>query len=217
MGTAASSTTSFRRLALLALAFCVLLAVPAARAEAADGSLLGCGYAAQYPFLRFLDPLPYTLAPDGGFEAGAAGWKLSGGAKVVSGNESFALSGPGSRSLQIPSGGSATSPPMCVGLILPVVRFVAQGGSLLSTLKVEAVWTDSAGRQRSIELLPAVLGGSSAWAPTLPLLQLGGTLNALTLNGLTTQMSFRFTPRGGLFGSGTWRIDDIYVDPWKTV
>ena len=217
MGTAASSMTSFRRLALLALAFCVLLAVPASRADAADGSLLGCGYAPEHPFLRFLDPLPYTLAPDGGFEAGAAGWQLSGGAKVVSGNNSFNLSGGGSKSLQIPSGGSATSPPMCVPLLLPVVRFAATGGTLLSTLKVEAVWKDAAGRQKSIELLPVVLGGARNWAPTLPLLQLGGALNALTLNGLTTTMSFRFTPRGGLFGSGTWKIDDIYVDPWKTI
>jgi hypothetical protein len=217
MGTAAFSTISFRRLALLALAFCVLLAVPASRADAKDGSLLGCGYEPEHPFMRFLDPLPYTLAPDGGFEAGAAGWQLSGGAKVVAGNNSFSLSGPGTKSLQIPSGGSALSPPMCVPLLLPVVRFAATGGTLLSTLKVEAVWKDSAGRQRSIELLPPPLGGLRSWAPTLPMLQLGGALNALTLNGLTTDMSFRFTPRGGLFGSGTWKIDDIYVDPWKSV
>jgi hypothetical protein len=49
------------------------------------------------------------------------------------------------------------------------------------------------------------------------MLQLAGTLNALTLNGLTTQIWLRFTPRGGLLGSGTWRIDDVYVDPWKVI
>jgi hypothetical protein len=49
------------------------------------------------------------------------------------------------------------------------------------------------------------------------MLQLGGALNALTLNGLTTEISLRFTPRGLLFGSGTWRIDDVYVDPWKVI
>lgn len=118
-------------------------------------------------------------------------------------------------SLTIPSGGSATSPPMCVGLVLPVVRFVYVGGSLLSTLKVEAVYTNTFGGESAVEL-PAVLA-SGSWQPTLPLLQLGGALNALTLNGVTTQVSFRFTPRGGLFGSGTWRIDDIYVDPWKEI
>jgi len=218
MGIAASWSTTLRRLAVLAIALCALLATTASRADAGDGSLLGCGHKASNPFLRFLDPLPYTLAPDGGFEAGAAGWKLSGGARVVAGNESFALSGPGTKSLQLPAGSSATSPRMCVGLLLPIVRFVYQGGNLLSSMKVEAVWTNAAGGQSSIVLLPGVLGGlGSKWVPTLPLLQIGGLLNALTLNGLTTEMSFRFTPKGGLFGSGTWRIDDIYVDPWKSV
>jgi hypothetical protein len=217
MGIAATSVTGFRRLALLALAFSVLLVAFTARAEAADGSLLGCDYDASNPFLRFLDPLPYTLAPGGDFETGAAGWQLSGGAKIASGNESYYLSGSGTRSLQLPAGSSATSPPMCVGLILPVVRFVTQGGAALSTLKVEAVWTDTSNTQRSLVLAPGVVGGSSGWVPTLPLLQLGGVVNALTLNGLTTQMSFRFTPKAGLLGTGTWRIDDIYVDPWKTI
>jgi len=216
MGIAASSVTKFRRLALLALALCVLPASLASRADASDSSLLGCNYAqAERPFLRFLDPLPYILAPEGEFERGASAWQLAGGAKVVSGNESFYLGGIGAKSLQIPSGGSATSPPMCVGLVLPVVRFVSIGGSLLASLKVEAVYTDTSGKQRSIEL-PAVLP-SDSWQPTLQLLQLGGVLNALTLNGLTTQMSFRFTPRAGLFGSGTWKIDAVYVDPWKTI
>jgi hypothetical protein len=197
--------------------WCVSVVAMTALAVSA-GSAQACSYTgAEQVFAPWGDRHSYVLAPDGGFEAGAAGWQLSGGARVVAGNNAFNLSGPGSKSLQIPSGGSATSPSMCVPLVLPVVRFMATGGSLLSTLKVEAVWKDSAGRQKSIELLPLVLGGSRSWTPTLPLLQLGGALNALTLNGLTTEMAFRFTPRGGLFGSGTWKIDDIYVDPWKSV
>ena len=44
-----------------------------------------------------------------------------------------------------------------------------------------------------------------------------GTVNTLTLNGLTSQMALRFTPKGLLFGSGTWQVDDIYVDPWKVI
>ena len=212
----AGSTRLAGRILLAALAtLSIMAALGAKQAQAANSSLLGCGQEVTHPFLRFLDPLPYTLAPDGGFEGDAAGWKLSGGAKVVSGNEPFTLSGPGTKSLTIPSGGSATSPPMCVGLVLPVVRFVYIGGSLLSTLKVEAVYTNAFGGQSAVEL-PLVLP-SGSWQPTLQLLQLGGTLNALTLNGATTQMSFRFTPRGDLFGSGTWRIDDVYVDPWKNI
>jgi hypothetical protein len=102
-----------------------------------------------------------------------------------------------------------------MGLVLPVVRFFSTGGSLLSYLQVDALYTDASGRQRSVTLLPVGLP-SKVWVPNLPMLQLGGTLNALTLNGLTTEISLRFTPRG-LFGSGTWRIDDVYVDPWKVI
>lgn len=210
-------STKARRSLLIVLASLVAsLAVGANTASANEGLLgLSCGDTASRPFLRWLDPLPYTLAPDGGFEKGAAGWTLSRGAKVVSGNEPFALSGPGSRSLYLPAGSSATSPPMCVGLLLPIVRFVSSGGGLLTSLQVEALYTDAGGRQRSLVLLPGALP-STNWQPTLPMLQLAGLVNALTLNGVTTQMSFRFTPKG-LFGGGNWRIDDIYVDPWKSI
>lgn len=214
----AGSTRLTGRMLVTALTMLALWAVVVAKpAHAAQPTLLGCGYEPVSPFLRFLDPLPYTLAPDGGFEAGAAGWRLSRGARVVSGNEPWLLGGADdSKSLLLPAGSSATSPPMCVPLVLPIVRFFSQGGSFLSTLKVEAIYTDSSGAERSVVLLPGVLA-SSSWQPTLPLLQIGGALNALTLNGLTSEMSFRFTPRAGPFGSGTWRIDDIYVDPWKNI
>jgi hypothetical protein len=219
MGSAEMSRPAARRLlALVAAVTAVacLAASPANAAGSGDGSLLGCGYSASHPFMRFLDPLPYTLMPDGGFEAGGAGWKLSNGAKVAAGNEPWNASGPGSRSLVLPKGSSATSPPMCMGLVLPVVRFFSSGGNLLSYMQVDALYKDAAGRQQSVMLLPVGLP-SGGWVPSLPMLQLGGTLNALTLNGLTTDIQLRFTPRGGLFGSGTWKIDDVYVDPWKVV
>lgn len=206
----AQTSKFFGLLVVIAVAAAALAATSA---RAADGSLLGCGDTPTHPFMRFLDPLPYTLAPDGGFEGGAQGWTLTGGARVVSGNEPFGLSA-GTRSLFLPERSSATSPPMCVGLVLPIVRFAATGGEFLGSLKVEVLYVDAFGGRRSIELLPGALPTGSAWAPTLPLLQLGGPVNALTLNGLTTDVQFRFTPRG-LFGGGDWRIDSVYVDPWK--
>jgi hypothetical protein len=206
-----------RHLVALGAAICALVGASASPAAANDGSLLGCGHEATHPFMRFLDPLPYTLLPGGDFESGAAGWRLSGGARLTDGSEPWAVTGSsGSKSLLLPSGSSATSPPMCMGLVLPVVRFFSTGGSALSYMQVDALYTDAAGRQRSIVLLPVGLP-SSSWMPNLPMLQLGGALNAATLNGLTSQVSLRFTPRGLLFGSGTWRVDDIYVDPWKGV
>lgn len=72
---------------------------------------LTCGKPSERVFQRWLDPLPYNLATNGGFEAGAEGWALSGGAKVVSGNEPFFLNSPNDKlSLALPAGASATSP-----------------------------------------------------------------------------------------------------------
>jgi hypothetical protein len=217
MNAAAISRKSARNLLALFTALVAVAAVSASPAPAADGSLLGCGFQHIHPFIRFLDPIPYSLLPGGDFESGAQGWNLSGGARVVNGNESFFVtSARDSRSLLLPPGSSATSPPMCMGLLLPIVRSCSTGGAALSYLRVEAVYTDTSGRQRSIDLLPMGLPTKS-WSPGLPALQLMGTLNTLTLNGLTSQIALRFTPKGLLFGSGTWQVDDIYVDPWKTI
>lgn len=217
MNVAAISRKSARNLLAMFGALVAVVALSASPASAADGSLLGCGYQPVHPFMRFLDPLPYTLLPGGDFESGAQGWNLTGGARVVSGNESFfATSAQDSHSLLLPAGSSATSPTMCMGLLLPVVRYFSSGGNALSYMRVEAVYTDAFGRQRSLDLLPPALP-SKSWSPGLPALQLLGTVNALTLNGLTSEMALRFTPRGTLFGSGTWQVDDIYVDPWKVI
>jgi len=216
MGTA-GATKGIRQLLVIAGAFVALAAASASPAQAGDGSLLGCGHEPVHPFLQWLDPLPYTLLPGGDFESGAAGWKLSGGARVVNGNEPFAITRTSdSHSLLLPQGSSATSPTMCMGLLLPVVRYVSTGGNLLSFMRVEAVYKDPRGRERSIDLLPPGLP-SKSWAPSLPALQLMGLLNVLTLDGLTSDIALRFTPTGTIFGSGTWRVDDIYVDPWKVV
>ena len=205
-----------RHLLVIVGALVALAAGSAAPAQAGDGSLLGSGHQPVHPFLPWLDPLPYTLLPGGDFESGAVGWKLSGGARVVDGNEPFYVTRrTDSRSLLLPPGSSATSPKMCMGLVLPIVRYFSSGGNALSYLRVEAVYTDTSGRQRSLDLLPAGLPTRS-WAPSLPALQLLGAINALTLNGLTSEIALRFTPRG-LLGSGTWRLDDVYVDPWKVI
>ena len=45
------------------------------------------------PFKRWGDYANYKLVGGGSFENGATGWTLSGGAKVVSGNESYKVGG----------------------------------------------------------------------------------------------------------------------------
>jgi hypothetical protein len=193
-------------------AFALVIGLATTAAAPAGAALVnGCPEESMSrPFLRWLDPIQYTLAPNGGFESGSAGWRLTGGATVVSGNESFNLSGPGSHSLYLPGGSSATSPAMCVETLDVFARYVAKNRGLiaLSSLKVDAIVKDSAGHTF---VLPAgVNTGLSSWAPSLPavaLLDIFGLLN----DGRMT-VSFRFQPIG--LGA-KWQIDDLYVDPLK--
>jgi hypothetical protein len=148
------------------------------------------------PYLPWADPMSYVLAPDGGLEQGGAGWSLSRGASVADGNERFHVRGAGdSRSLALPAGASATTPPICAGLDRPTLRFFARRTSgLLPLLKIEVI--SSSG----INVLVA-LPAAGEWQPTLPLPIVAGVVG--------DSMRFRFTALGGGF-----RVDDVYVDPY---
>jgi hypothetical protein len=164
-------------------------------------------------FLRWLDLANYTLAPNGGLESGSTGWSLSRGARVVSGNERFYVRSATDRySLSLPSGSSAKTGTTCVTIVdPPTVRFfVRNTGSLLSTLKVEALYKDIVGTPRAQTV--ALLVGTSSWQPTLPLPFLATLQHPPLLTDGKVDVAFRFTPLGSLSG---WRIDDVYVDPFK--
>ncbi|MBA2462286.1 MAG: hypothetical protein H0V45_11070 [Actinobacteria bacterium] len=166
------------------------------------------------PFLRFLDPLAYTLVPGGDFE-GTHGWQLSGGARVVSGNEPYQVGGRDhQQSLYLPRGAAATSPAVCAGIAHPTLRFFATGGSLTAQLRIDAVVTDPL--LGVIQTVPLVHPLVPFWLPSVPLpvlVNLGGALELDADRSLTTQLSFRFSNPGG-FLAPPWRIDDVYVDPW---
>jgi hypothetical protein len=165
----------------------------------------------EQPFTRWADYASYKALGDGGFEAGAQGWTLSGGAYVTSGNESFYVGGSGDRnSLVLPSGSRAVSPFTCVGLNEPTLRLFAKRRSLLSTtLLVEMQVQTSLGLSAWLPVLPGDVGGSS-WHPTLPMPLIA---NLLTLSATDrTPVRFRFSPL--LLGS--WQIDDVYVDPFRS-
>jgi hypothetical protein len=179
--------------------------------ETLKGTTKGCAdQLLEQPFLRWLDPSKYVLTPSGSLES-TSGWTLSGAAKVVNGNESFRVhSGTDSRSLSLPSGSSATTKAMCVATLYPTLRlFAVNSGSLLSTLKVEAIFGTPLG---TLTLPVGFLAAPLGWQPTLPLLYFGNFTTLPVLTNGTTTVRFRFTPQGA--GSG-WRIDDVYVDPYK--
>jgi hypothetical protein len=192
---------------LTALALAI---VPAS--ASADGLTLGLsGCPAQtieHPFARWLDNANYVLVPGGTFEGSLSGWKLSGGAKVVSGSESFAAHGPGEKyALSLPSGSSATTPQVCVGVLDPTMRyFAANDGGLLSLMSVSILYYPPGGGVITLPL--GVNVGGKAWAPSLPTLVTANLLGVLS--GGKATVAFRFTPIG--LGA-KWRIDDVYVDP----
>ena len=174
------------------------------------GSAQACTYSgAEQKFGSWGDGHAYVLAPDGGFEAGAAGWTLGGGAAPVAGNESFFLnSKTDSHSLALPAGSSAVSPPLCMSLETPVIRMFARNtGDPSSKLKVEATYS-LVGPVRTASTY--TISAGKTWAPTqemstvLTLAPLIGTLVPAAIN-------VRITP---LDSKGQWQIDDFYVDPF---
>jgi hypothetical protein len=168
------------------------------------------GQALSKPFTPWLDQASYTPLPGGSMEGGSTGWKLSGGAKMVAGNEPWKVHGAGdSSSLRLPSGSSALSAPICVGLEHPTVRFFTKKNSgLLSTLAVTAVIQLQLGGTLDVPF--GVIINGNQWKPSLPFLFLGNLLPLLP--GQYTPVSFRFTPILG----GDWQVDDIYVDPYRS-
>jgi len=201
-----------RRAGTLACAIAMALGATTAHAGALADSAAPCDdQTFEQPFLRWLDIAKYTIAPGGTFEGDLSGWRLSGGAKVVEGNESFKVNDAGDhRSLLLPAGSSATTRPMCVGLDYPTVRFFAvNNGSILSTLKVDVLYEDASGATRTLPM--GVITHTGSWQPTLPQVALGNLIASLPGNHGVA--AYRFTPVSTLLGQGRWQIDDVYVDP----
>jgi hypothetical protein len=172
-----------------------LLAAPIARADC-DGQ------AFEQPFTQWSDYAQYTLVGDGDLTAGGAGWDLD-GADLVDDNEPWYVHGGDTpRALRLRAGDSATTPPICVSLAHPTMRFFLRNrGGLLGTLTVEVI--TSSGLALPVGIIPGLLGDDD-WNPSAPLLVVG--------NLLDDEVSFRFTA-GGIGGS--YVIDDVYVDPYK--
>ena len=183
MGARARLMPRVPRSLLVALAAFFFAAAPAAQA-CTDQPL-------SKPFTPWLDFANYQAAPDGGLEAGAAGWALD-GASVVDGGHPFG--GGGQSSLSVPAGASAVSAPVCVTLAHPTLRLFARGTGAM---------TVSAITESGLELPVGAVVGTGGWAPSLPL--------PVVLNLLGEQdVRFRFA---SLLGS--LRIDDVYIDPYS--
>jgi len=166
----------------------------------------------EQPFVPWLDPAQYTLAPGGTIEGSSAEtWQLNGGAAPAGGNEPFHVhTSAGVTSLSLPAGSSATSSPMCVGLEHPTARFFARrtGGSSLGVLRVDVLYETMSGDTGTLPI-GAVAAASTTWRASTPMLLLANVL--APLQGGETAVALRFTPQG----TSSWSIDDVYVDPFR--
>jgi hypothetical protein len=197
----------FWRTWVLALSFAAVL-VPVA-----NGGLLGTGSAgycdtsASQPFRAWGDFSRYVLTPGGSFESGGPSWGMAGGARIVAGNEPFyANSRSDSKSLYLPAGSSVSTPTMCFAPGDWHLRLFAVSSGSTRGLKVTVT-------VRSLLGVLSILDGGTVdptgtWQPS-PQLKL--TLTNVTGLLTTKAVSFNFTPVGY---SGSWRIDDVYLDPW---
>ena len=190
-----------------------LLAAIVPSAQASVLSLLpgSCGQQAESQvFARWGDENEYTLVKGGDFEAGTPGWQLSRDAAVVNGNETFYVhAATDSHSLSLPSGSSAISAASCTSIYHPTVRmFVRNQGAPSSHLLVQALYPGLLGGVDTTTI--GELSGTSSWepSPAMPLL-LDNLLATVSLD--QTVIAFRFTPTTG---SGSWSIDDVYLDPY---
>jgi hypothetical protein len=177
---------------------------PSAEAQAAIPTACDSGPVAQV-FLPWADPAWYALVPDGGLERAGEGWVFARGAAVAGGNEPYSVRAPGdARSLALPDGASAATPPVCVGPGHPTLRFFMRNtGAAHGVLTVTLEFDDPLGVRRTVRV--GAVGASAKWMPS-PVLAMPTNVLSL-ISGRTVVLHFSAD-------GGTWSIDDVYVDPY---
>lgn len=190
-----------------ALLLCVIGLVATMASTASAGRKLLNPPCASLPssqvFAQWNDYSSYAIVPNAHFES-LSGWSLS-GARVVDGNEPFFIhANNDQQSLSLPAGARATAPSMCLGLNDPTLRFIASGSDG-ATLQIDLTVRIALG---SITLPVGKLYGDGTWAPT-PIYSIA-LHNILSMVQLFAQPKATFSFKSL---SGTWAIDDVYVDP----
>jgi hypothetical protein len=170
-----------------------------------------CDPTSKKVFAPWSDSANYARLLNNGFESGTTGWVMSGGAKVVSGNESFKVGGSSnSHSLLLPAGSSAYSGTVCFKLGDWHMRMFARNvGSSTGKLRVQVIVPSLLGGLLTV-LDGGTFSSSGSWAPSPRMTLL--LSNVTSLIG-TRAVAFRFTPLGT---GAAYQLDDVYLDPWKS-
>lgn len=192
-----------RRIACAAGVTLAALGLSSTQALASESTPATCsGETFSQPFTEFGDVNLYTLAPGGEFNSASEGWKLSGGASIVTTTRPNGKTGG---TLNLPAGASATSPQMCVTREYPIAK----------------VWTLAASTTKRIKVFVSYQGTRSETEP-----QIVGSLKRGTNTWMLSE--FRLDPK--LAGkeevphyvnfvfeagakTGETQLYDLYVDP----
>lgn len=198
---------TFIRSAVALTAAAAALALPgSAQAGALVASAGDCAeQSLSQPFLPWADPAQYVLAPGGSAES-SSGWASLSGASLAQGNEPWNVrDAQDHKSLSLPADASATTGTICVGIEHPTLRFFARGGGAMDHLSVEVLFEDAGGEVHDLAIGTVAAG---SWSPTAVFPVVANLLPLLP--GEHTPVAFRFTSHG----TGTFQIDDVYVDPY---
>jgi hypothetical protein len=169
-------------------------------------------------FARWSDQNNYFLSPAGNFEysstAGVDGsWaetydiysidRIAASVRSAV-DDPFDVAGSGTRSLQVKQGRAYVSPKFCVASDEESIRFVAKG-PVGETITVRVLVQSDAGWQG----VDHIITGTGAWevSPQLPIPSLRDTSGKQWVN-------IKFGSSSGL---GAWNIDNVMVDPWRTI
>jgi hypothetical protein len=187
--------------------FCVA-GLAAASAVRANAGLLGTGPASycdpisSQAFKPWGDGSNYMLTPGGSFEVGTPSWTRSGGAMIVSGNESFFIHSKSDRnSLYMPAGSSVSSPTMCFKPGDWHLRFVGSGSG---QVRVSVTVTSLLGVVSVLD--GGTVSNTGTWKPSP---KVGLLLTNVTGLLTTKAISIRVTAT-----RGASQLDDVYLDPF---
>ncbi len=194
----------------IAVALAAMTLGMSAPAALGFGAPAPCTGRAQAPeFAQWWDWNNYFLMPNGGFEAGATEWALSGGASVVDGNEAYYVVG-GSHSLQLTPGSTAESRTVCVSTGEDIIRLFVKNphvsGAILHVDATVRNPTTGAMGWAAFDVNGDV--PSATWAPTMRL-----PIPAFFGSAGTQELTIRFSIRGT---PATWVVDDVLIDPFRS-
>ena len=167
-----------------------------------------CSYgASSQVFAPWGDGATYALATQGDFSS-TSGWQFA-NATLAASHDRWT---PGSLSLRLPGNGQATTPPMCVDLTNPTVRFFIDNEAGVKTdLKVSVLYENMQGNIVTLTLAKLTTS-SSGWQPSITI-PIGVNIASTASANKYAAVAFQFKPEG-LAAGQYWAIDNVYVDPF---